>query len=273
MNAWSPGSGGPARPGLLAGTPWLLVGALGAAWLIVAALEAAGLAPRVVLRVTAITAGHGAMIATALAWADAPGAGLGTHAGLTAIGLIAMGATGAALHPVGAVAYLGLSFWLVRLARTGKLAGLGLTPAVPVAGIGLGVLLGLALAAHLLVSAALTRGYRPFAEGVGPVLAGLPYDVGAQVPSTEAFFRGALFNRAQRRWSFAVACAIATAGSILRYVVDPLLPVDAELVAGAAFYMGLVAIASAWLLWRFGSLVPGLVTAMLVFAAYRALTA
>ena len=44
-----------------------------------------------------------------------------------------------------------------------------------------------------------------------------------------------------------------------------------EIVVGAIFYMAMVGIASAWLLWRFGSLVPGLVAATLVFAAYRTL--
>ena len=41
-------------------------------------------------------------------------------------------------------------------------------------------------------------------------LAALAYDVGANVLAAECFFRGALFNRAQRRWSFAAAAALAS---------------------------------------------------------------
>src|SRR5438874_9646309 len=35
--------------------------------------------------------------------------------------------------------------------------------------------------------------------------------------------RGALFNRAQRRWSFATGVLLATAGYVVRYLGDPLL--------------------------------------------------
>lgn len=273
MGAGAPGTAAPAWAGLLAATPWPLLGVLGGSVLIATVLDATGVASRAVLRGTAITAGHGAMLATALAWADERGGGPGPRARLVTVALIALGAAGAALHPLGVLAYLGLPLWLIVLAREGRLTGLGLGPSVPAAGLALGVLLGLGLGAHLLVCAALTLGYSPFAEGLTPVLRELAYDVGAQVPATEAFFRGALFNHAQRRWPFAAACAVATGASVVRYLVDPLLPPGAELVAGAAFYTGLVGIASAWLLWRFGSLVPGLIAASLVFASYRALTA
>src|SRR5439155_1194415 len=89
-----------------------------------------------------------------------------------------------------------------------------------VAGAALGALLG----AHLFVTASLTLGYSgrvPTLEGLAPWLA---YDVGGNVLTTEAFFRGALFDRAQRRWPFPAAAALVTALCLVRYLVDPLLP-------------------------------------------------
>ena len=105
------------------------------------------------------------------------------------------------------------------------------------------------------------------------VLAAIAYDVGANVLAAECFFRGALFNRAQRRWSFAGAATIATAAYVLRYVVDPLLPKQVELVVGAVFYLALLGAINCWLLWWSESLVPGLVSALVFFAVYRTLGA
>jgi hypothetical protein len=41
--------------------------------------------------------------------------------------------------------------------------------------------------------------------------------------------------------------------------------------AGALFYMTLLGAVNCWLLWRSGSLVPGLIASLLFFMAYRGL--
>ena len=89
--------------------------------------------------------------------------------------------------------------------------------------------------------------------------------------AAECLFRGALFNRAQRRWSFATALALATAAYVARYLVDPLLPKSVEWVVGAVFYLTLLSAGNCWLFWWSGSLVPGVVSALVFFAAYRLL--
>src|SRR5207245_9829386 len=96
-------------------------------------------------------------------------------------------------------------------------------------------------------------------------------DVCASVLDAESFFRGARFNRAQRRWSFATGATVATAAYVLRYAVDQLLPKSAGLVVGAVFYLALLGTSNCWLLWWSERLVPGLVSALLFFAAYRTL--
>ena len=87
----------------------------------------------------------------------------------------------------------------------------------------------------------------------------------------ECFFRGALFRRAERRWSFAAASTVATSAYVLRYLVDPLLPKSVELMIGAVFYLALLGAINCWLLSWSGSLVPGLASASIFFAAYRTL--
>src|SRR5262249_2790906 len=110
-------------------------------------------------------------------------------------------------------------------------------------------------------------------QSAGAFLQALAYDAGANVLVAECFFRGALFDRLQRHWSFWPAAAVATVACVLRYVVDPLLPKSVELVVGAVFYTGLQSLASCWLLWWSGSLVPGYVSGLGFFAAYRLLKA
>src|SRR5438128_6088651 len=124
---------------------------------------------------------------------------------------------------------------------------------------------------HLLVSASLTLGVHIRPVGGAGVLAALAYDAGANVLAAECLFRGALFNRAQRRWSFATALLLATAAYVARYLVDPLLPKSVEWVVGAVFYLTLLSAGNCWLFWWSGSLVPGVVSALVFFAAYRLL--
>ncbi len=60
---------------------------------------------------------------------------------------------------------------------------------------------------------------------------------------------------------------------MLRYLVDPLLPKSVELMIGAVFYLALLGAVNCWLLSWSRSLLPGLVSATIFFAAYRTLAA
>src|SRR5262249_50563326 len=121
---------------------------------------------------------------------------------------------------------------------------------------------GALLGAHLLVGATLTLGHR-IGSTDGAFLRWLAYDLGANVPAAEAFFRGALFARAHRRWSLAAATTVSTGAYVARYLLDPLLPRALELVAGAAFYLSLLGIANCWFFARTGSILPGLAASLL----------
>jgi hypothetical protein len=226
---------------------------------------ALGRLPQGALAVATVVAGHGALLATALAWATRA-----SGPAWTALALLAGAALAARLAPPAALAYLGPALWVALLAARGRLDALGLTPRVPgpalAAGIGIGVFLG----GHLLVSASRTFGYRLRADPV-EVAPWIAYDLGANVLAAECFFRGGLFDRAQRRGSFGAAVALSTAGCLVRYLLDPLLPRTAAIVIGMVFYLSLVSVANCWLLRWSGSLVPGMATALLFFAAYRLL--
>jgi hypothetical protein len=258
----------PERTSLLDGTPMpvllaLLLVAM-AAW----ALAAIGILSTALARAIGGGVAHGSLLASAVAWtvarpartADILPAGIA----LTALA----GAVAAALTPAGAIAYLLTPLWLWR--RRTQLRGLGLHVAPPpflFAGIALGAILGV----HLMITASLTLGYRivrPAAPELGPWLA---YDLGANVLAAECFFRGALFDRAQRRWSFAAATALCTAACVGRYLADPLLPRTLEVAAGAAFYVALLSAGNCWLYWRSGSVMPGLLAGFVFFAVYRLL--
>lgn len=256
------------RAPLLAGTPVLLLLVLalaaGGAW----ALVIAGLAPPALARALGAGAAQGALLATAVAWTVArqdPSRDL-LPAGIAFVAMV--GAVAAAVAPLGATAYLLAPLWLWR--RRTRLRALGLgEPNVRL--IFAGVALGAVLAAHLVITASLTLGYRvgrPPAFALAPWLA---YDVGANVLATECFFRGALFDRTQRRWSFAAAAALTTAACLARYLIDPLLPRTLVVAAGAAFYVGLLSVVNCWLYWRGGSVLPGLASAFVFFAFYRLL--
>ena len=146
--------------------------------------------------------------------------------------------------------------------------------AVALAGVlAAGAPLGGLLGAHLLVTASLTLGYGARVPTPGELAPWLAYDVGANVLTTEAFFRGALFDRAQRRWPFAAAAAFVTAACLARYLVDPLLPRSLEVTAGAVFYLTLLSLGNCWLYWRSGSIVPGVAAGVAFFVSYRLLHA
>lgn len=266
------------RSRLLANTPIVVIATVGLGWLVVAGLAAGGWVPRTALGAASIAATHGGLLAVALAWGAAdgrarrpPGARLPPGAPVIAVGLVGAGALAAALDARAAVVYLAVPAWLAMLAFQGRLVGLGLGPGVRLWPILIGVAVGALLGGHLLWSASQTLGYPLRGGDWKPYLGFWGYDLGANVVSAELFFRGALFNRLQRRWSFAVAAALATAVSLLRYLADPLLPRQVEVMTGALFYLTMLAAVNCWLLWSSGSLVPGLIAAVLFFVAYRAL--
>jgi membrane protease YdiL (CAAX protease family) len=259
----------PRRPperSLFADTPIGLLSALAAAALTTLVAVRVGALPEAAMRVVGVATAHGALLATALAWA-----GAGARAGLMAVGLLAVAAAAASLHPAGALVYAGVPLWLIRGARAGDLGALGLARPVPWAAVSIGVAIGGFLGGHLLVSAARTFGVQLRLDALDVVLVAAAYDVGANVPAAETFFRGALFNRAQRRWSRSVALAMSTAAYGVRYLLDPLLPKSVELVVGAVFYLTLLSAANCWLFWRSGSLLPGAAAALVFFGAYRLL--
>lgn len=248
----------------LDGTPWRLLGVLAAGVALAATFVAAGWLPRAALGPAAIAGAHGALLGVALAWAGARGVTLA----VPAILLVAA-STAAAVDRAGVVTYLAVPLWLGALARGGRLAALGLGARPRLRCVVVGLVVGAGLGAHLLATASRTLGYH-IAPGPASVAA-IAYDLGANVVSAECFFRGALFNRLQRRWSFAAAAAVATAAALARYLVDPLLPKGAGAVLGGLFYLTLLGVANCWLLWWSGSLVPGLLAALGFFAAYRLL--
>lgn len=254
-------------PPLLAGTPWallaLLAGALGAtAWLV-----AHGWAPAGALGPVAVATVHGALLATALGWAAAGRGWNPTSAALTVVGSLALAAALTRLDPRLALLYLLPPGIVAFLARGGRLAPVGLGHPVAPRALVLGLGAGGALAAHLLLTTAGTFGYR--LQPGPPAAVAWAYDLGANVLGAELFFRGALGNRLQRRYGLTVGAAAATGASLVRYLADPQLPRAPEVLLGAVFYLSLLGILNAWLLWLSGSVIPGLGAALLFFAAYR----
>jgi membrane protease YdiL (CAAX protease family) len=256
----------PPRHGLLSGMPLPMLIVLGALTAGVGTLAATGLVPLTPARAVGAGGAQGALLATAVAWARCDPRSRPAPALAAAVVLV--GAVGAALSPFGVVAYLAAPVWLWR--QRARLARLGLAHpplGVCVGGAALGALLG----AHLLLTASLTLGYGVRVPTTAHLLPWLAYDAGANVLTTEAFFRGALLDRAQRRWPFAPAAAFVTVVCLARYFVDPLLPRSLEVTAGAVFYLTLLSLANCWMYWRSGSIVPGVAAGVAFFSCYRLL--
>src|SRR5262245_34188602 len=251
-----------------ADTPLALLAVLGVGAGVVAGLVALGVLPVDAARVAGVTAAHGALLATALAWSRA-----GVMSGGVAVALVGLAAGASQLGARGALAYLGPGLWVGTLAARGRLTSLGLGVPVSPRHVAAGVLVGGALSSHLLVTASRTLGVHVRVDHAADVLAAFAYDVGANVLAGECFFRGALFSRAERRWPFVAAATLATSAYVLRYLVDPLLPKSVELLAGAVFYLALLGAINCWLFAWSQSLVPGLASAAIFFAAYRTLGA
>ena len=253
---------------LFADTPLALLAALGVGAGVVTGLVELGVLPAHAGRVAGVTAAHGALLATALAWSR-----VGVTSCGIAVALIGLAAGASQLGSLGALAYLGPGLWVGALAARGRLTRLGLGTPVSPWGVAAGVLVGGALSSHLLVSASRTLGVHVRVDHAANVLAAFAYDVGANVLAGECFFRGALFGRAERRWPFAAAATLATSAYVLRYLVDPLLPKSVELMVGAVFYLALLGAINCWLFAWSRSLAPGLASAAIFFAAYRTLGA
>ena len=259
------------RVSLLDGTPMRVLLMLGLAASAAWAFAATGLLPVTLARAVGAGAAQGSLLACAVGWISGyprrvphiPPGGVA----VTAL----LGAVCAGVTPAGTLAYLLTPLWLWR--RRVRLPALGLhsmpEPRLFLAGVALGAVLG----AHLIITASLTLGYRIGRTAVAELGPWLAYDVGANVLAAECFFRGALFDRAQRRWSFAPAAALSSAACVGRYLIDPLLPRTLEVTAGAAFYISLLSVGNCWLYWRSGSVAPGLAAGTIFFAVYRLLHA
>jgi hypothetical protein len=173
----------------------------------------------------------------------------------------------------GALVYLLAPVLLVSGgARHEELRAIGLRMRASSPSLVLGLAAGTFLGVHVLVSASLTAGYMVRVSGVGAYLAEVAYDIGANALTAEWLFRGALFSQCWRRWEFWPAAGLSTLVGVLRYLVDPALPAPVEVKAGAIFYTALLGLAACALRARSGSLLPGYVTAVTFFAAYRMLT-
>lgn len=266
----------PFEPGALAPARGA-AGAYGQVAGAVALLAAAGLAldwgevaPFSIGHALASGAVHGGLLA--LGWLLATDAAAGWPGPVVRVGAtLLLASVTTRLHPLGALTFLLVPGWLLLEAwRQPRLRAIGLGGARPLhaaAGVAAGAFLG----AHLLVTASRTFGYRLQTGGLPAYLSALAYDVGANALSAEWLFRGAVFSLLWRRWTFWPAALVATALSLVRYLLDPALPHAVEARAGAVFYLGLVGlIACALRAWS-GSLLPGYLAALAFFAAYRML--
>jgi hypothetical protein len=157
-------------------------------------------------------------------------------------------------------------------ARHEELRAFGLRVEASFRSVALGLATGAFLGAHMLVSASLTAGYAVRVSSVGPYLAAVAYDIGANALTAEWLFRGALFSQWWRRWELWPAAGLSTLVAVLRYLADPALPAPIEVRAGAIFYMALLGLAACALRAGSGSLLPGYLAAVTFFAAYRMLT-
>jgi hypothetical protein len=213
---------------------------------------------------------HGGLLA--LGWLLATEAAPGWRGPVVRLGAtLVLAATAARLHPLGALPFLLVpGLLLLEARRQPRLRAIGLAGAPPLHALA-GLTIGAFLGAHLLVTASRTFGYRLHTGGLAAYLSAIAYDVGANALSAEWLFRGAMFSLLWRRWTFWPAALVATALSLVRYLLDPALPHAAEARAGAVFYLGLVGlIACALRAWS-GSLLPGYLAALSFFAAYRML--
>jgi hypothetical protein len=213
---------------------------------------------------------HGGLIG--LGWLIVTGASARWVGPISRIGgALLVASVAARLGPWGSLAFVLPPAVLIREAtRRPEMRAIGLRGARvshALAGLVAGVFLG----AHLLMTAGLTFGYHVQAGGLRAYLGAVAYDVGANLLSAEWVFRGALFSLLWRRSAFWPAAALTTALALVRYLLDPALPHSADARAGAVFYLGLLGLTACALRAWSGSLLPGYLAALGFFAAYRIL--
>ena len=240
-------------------TPRRTLGVLAGLLVLCLVLMHAEMVPAWAAGVAAMVAGHGALLVTALAWRDADCPRPWWAAPALAVPLLAAAALASVAHPAAGVVFLVVPVWLWARAPRVRVAPRYIAVAAVIGG---------TLGAHVLLTASLTLGYQAVFD-VTRTASWLAYDAGVSVPAAESFFRGALFDRAYRRWPLPAATALSVSLGVARYLVDPLLPKTAEMVAGTVFYTGLLGVANCWLFRHTGSVVPGAVGAVVFFAAYR----
>lgn len=246
-------------------SPFLLLFASGAV------LATRGPLPLQIARPLVAAGFHGSLLAAAVASAWGEADGWQSPAWLLA-GLLFLASLFAQLTPWGAVAYLLLPLTLWTLgARCPQLRRVGWGWPQNSRAWFLGAGVGLFLGVHLILSASRTFGYPMRLTPVAPVLAAIAYDAGANVLSSELFFRGVLFNFWDRRWGFWTGTGLSTGACLLRYLADPALPGTLELTMGALFYLTLLSLASCALLALSGSLLPSVLATLSFFGAYRTL--
>ena len=235
------------------------------------ALFKLGWVSQVILGIGGIVLLHGGLLAWALlhpfGWSRAWG-----RLVVTALGVLLLGGLAAEWNQWGGWMWGLLPLWIVILGRRiPDLHRLGLRPPYKFwmlpAGVGVGGFLGL----HVLVTGSRMMRYRVAISPVGPWIAALAYDLGVNVVTAELLFRGAFFTAWWRRWGFWPAAILSTALSLLRYLVDPRLPKDWDVLAGASFYLLLLGLAGCALVRLSGSLFPSGLAALVFFACYRAL--
>jgi hypothetical protein len=253
--------------GIVPRVPALLLGGTVAVCL---ALTVAGQLAVSDFRIVVVAALHGALLTAALGAAAAAGRWTATTAAVITVALIALGAAATRVDSRGPLLYLVVLAWLSWLGARGRLGPLGVRAASPRAVL-MGGLAGAALGSHVLISAAFTLGYRLRSDGADGWLLALAYDAGVNVPAAELFVRGVVFDRLQRQVSLAVGAVVATLLYLARFLPDPRLPATAEVLTGATLYLTLLSLVNSWLFWWSGSLVPGLVSALVFFAVYRLL--
>src|SRR6266481_2424831 len=175
----------------------------------------------------------------------------------------------------GALAYLLVPLVLARYAGRwrGLLGRVGWRAPCRPRALLLGAAAGTFLGLHLLITARMTLGYTVSVPDAGSYLTALAYDIGASALTAEWLFRGAIFSTLWWRWSFWPAAAASTGCALVRYLLDPSLPRAVEAMAGAAFYLVLLGLASCALRAWSGSLLPGYVATVAFFVAYRMLHA
>ena len=235
-----------------------------------AVAEMVGVPPAGLGRALAMGAVHAGLIG--LGWVLATGAAPGWAGPVVRLGAAtALAPVVARLIPWGALGFVVVPILLlIEAHRRPALRALGLMACRPrhaLAGVAAGGFLG----AHILITAALTFGHRAYTSSLAAYGAALAYDLGANVLSAEWLFRGAIFSWGWRRFSFWPAALVSTALAVLRYLLDPALPVAVEARVGAIFYLGLVGLVGCALRAWSGSLLPGYLAGLAFFAAYRVL--